>query len=612
MKYLVSISFLMLICFLNLISQNSSTENLINQNAKILHVENLKSYELEKYINANYDSYTFKDGLHRYKILYKIIKNIDYDEIDILIINKYEFNNNDLKKLDLKIELKDSSTLEFISQLEYPIELPRDFFKNIIIRLKPNSNCILNFEFLAENGEGILKNRTLKLPIINDKKIDLFKTTGFLNLQLDLLTSTIYSDGSKSLSYANQISMDLAFISLSNFILGLNYTSNFYYNVPNHLKKIYNDLDEYDPTYNMSLSPGLLISYPTKNIIFISRFNRLIRPEYKSGYEYSSSIVFPLFKSKMMEKLFFDNKSNPNHTIALNLNFHSYFELGDYYPKYNISFGISYLGKIEKIHSLEYKDVDYRNINFKSEKNNSSDVTSYKDIQFENNNELINQNKLDIIDQNLISITGIVIDNQNNPLEANISWEDLSNQKILGKTKSSPKDGSYSLFLSPGINYGYYFEKEGFFTFSKNIDLRNLNKDTILEINDGKINLPSMSEMINNHLSINLNNLFFDFNSSELKEESISELKRLINLFENYKNLKVEVSGHTDNIGSVNFNMKLSQDRATSVIKYLNENGGKNITYIAKGYGMTKPVANNDTDEGRRMNRRVELKILNK
>lgn len=76
--------------------------------------------------------------------------------------------------------------------------------------------------------------------------------------------------------------------------------------------------------------------------------------------------------------------------------------------------------------------------------------------------------------------------------------------------------------------------------------------------------------------------------------------------------MEIEVSGHTDNVGNKSYNQELSQKRAQSVVNYLTENGISKCRLIAKGYGMDKPVADNETEEGRAENRRVEFTILKK
>jgi outer membrane protein OmpA-like peptidoglycan-associated protein len=76
--------------------------------------------------------------------------------------------------------------------------------------------------------------------------------------------------------------------------------------------------------------------------------------------------------------------------------------------------------------------------------------------------------------------------------------------------------------------------------------------------------------------------------------------------------MKIEINGHTDNIGSDQYNLNLSEKRANSVTDYLVENGIANQRLVAKGYGETMPKATNETEEGRQVNRRVEFAIIEK
>jgi outer membrane protein OmpA-like peptidoglycan-associated protein len=112
--------------------------------------------------------------------------------------------------------------------------------------------------------------------------------------------------------------------------------------------------------------------------------------------------------------------------------------------------------------------------------------------------------------------------------------------------------------------------------------------------------------------SIRLNNIFFDFAKATLRKDSFHELDRILPYFEKFSNLKIGLNGHTDSVGSDAANQKLSEDRANSVRDYLVSKGISGDKIEAKGYGETEPVASNDTDEGRQLNRRVEFTIIEK
>jgi OmpA-OmpF porin, OOP family len=109
---------------------------------------------------------------------------------------------------------------------------------------------------------------------------------------------------------------------------------------------------------------------------------------------------------------------------------------------------------------------------------------------------------------------------------------------------------------------------------------------------------------------IELRNIYFEFDKSVLLPESKNELDMLMHMLEDYPHMEIEISGHTDNIGSDTYNRKLSEERAKAVVDYLirEKVESKRLTY--KGYGASKPVDTNETEAGRQKNRRVEFRVL--
>jgi len=110
--------------------------------------------------------------------------------------------------------------------------------------------------------------------------------------------------------------------------------------------------------------------------------------------------------------------------------------------------------------------------------------------------------------------------------------------------------------------------------------------------------------------SYRLDNVYFDFGKYTLRPESYKELDELVSYMKWRENEKIEIAGHTDNIGSAPDNLKLSQQRAEAIRQYLIKKGIAASRVIAKGYGSTDPVADNSTYEGRQQNRRTEVRIL--
>jgi outer membrane protein OmpA-like peptidoglycan-associated protein len=110
--------------------------------------------------------------------------------------------------------------------------------------------------------------------------------------------------------------------------------------------------------------------------------------------------------------------------------------------------------------------------------------------------------------------------------------------------------------------------------------------------------------------SVVLKNIFYDFDKYDLKDESMAELGKLISFLNKNPKIRIEVGGHTDNVGGKQYNQQLSEKRAKSVYDYLIQKGIASTRLEFKGYGDTKAVADNSTDAGRSQNRRTEFTIL--
>lgn len=123
-------------------------------------------------------------------------------------------------------------------------------------------------------------------------------------------------------------------------------------------------------------------------------------------------------------------------------------------------------------------------------------------------------------------------------------------------------------------------------------------------------------EKIMDSLKVNdsfvLENIYFEFEKANLNENSFPTLLKFSDYLETNETIKIEIQGHTDNVGSKEFNDTLSTERAKSVRNYLIENGisENRITFV--GFGYDKPISSNDNDSGRQLNRRVEIKLLEK
>jgi len=189
------------------------------------------------------------------------------------------------------------------------------------------------------------------------------------------------------------------------------------------------------------------------------------------------------------------------------------------------------------------------------------------------------------------------------PVTAIIRVTDLATQKLVGVYNTNSSSGKYTVILPPGKNYGLSVESQGYLFYSKNIDVPNL--DHYVEIKDS-----ICLEKIKVGTKIVLRNVFFDVDKATLRQESVTELDRLVAIMNENPGLKIEISGHTDSDGNDDHNLKLSQTRAKSVLDYVVKKGIKADRLTSKGYGETQPMAANDSPTNKQMNRRTEIKVL--
>ena len=206
----------------------------------------------------------------------------------------------------------------------------------------------------------------------------------------------------------------------------------------------------------------------------------------------------------------------------------------------------------------------------------------------------------------VILVKGKVINAKTNePVTAKIIYEQLDTGIEVGYTNADPVTGEYQILLPAGANYGFLALKDGFVPLSENIDLQELKEYKEIERDLYLVPLEV-------GVPFRLNNIFFDFDKSVLKKESFPELDRMLQLMNENPEMTFEIAGHTDWIGSDEYNFGLSQRRADAVLNYFLKNGINTSRLSAVGYGESRPIATNATDEGRAKNRRVELVILEK
>ena len=193
--------------------------------------------------------------------------------------------------------------------------------------------------------------------------------------------------------------------------------------------------------------------------------------------------------------------------------------------------------------------------------------------------------------------------NTKKPLKAEVKLYDLDTDVLTQFVTSDPEYGDYTVVLNEGHHYAMYAAADKYLLKSLSFDYSSQHpfNPTALDI---------YLESVRSGRSVVLNNLFFDTNKYELKPQSRTELNRLIDFLREYRDVQIEVSGYTDNVGSPETNLQLAQRRAQSVVEYLSGHGVSLTRLRSKGYGEGHPLAANDSEAHRQQNRRIELHIL--
>ncbi len=216
------------------------------------------------------------------------------------------------------------------------------------------------------------------------------------------------------------------------------------------------------------------------------------------------------------------------------------------------------------------------------------------------------ESKLQMHSSQLTLLKGVIRDDiTQKPIEATIELIDNEQGEILARFSSNSLSGKYVISLPSGNNYGLAVYADNYLFYSDNFEIPKYEQYRVLarDINLQRVEIGS---------AIELKNVFFSYKKSNVNKESKVELDRIVALMNKYSKLKLEVNGHTDNIGDNEYNLKLSQKRAEAVVNYLVSKGVPRERLTAKGYGFTKPISDNSTEEARSMNRRSEIIIVGK
>ncbi len=216
------------------------------------------------------------------------------------------------------------------------------------------------------------------------------------------------------------------------------------------------------------------------------------------------------------------------------------------------------------------------------------------------------EGQIEVKSARLTILKGVVQDEKTNkPLESTIELIDNEKNIVLATFKSNSSSGKYLVTLPSGKNYGLSVKSQGYLFHSENFNL-----PEAAEFQE--FNLDILLKKMEVGKTVVLKNIFFDFNKADIKSESANELDRLVKLLRENPALKIELGSHTDDVGSEEYNARLSDNRSKSVVQYLISKGIPAGRLEAKGYGESKPIQPNDSDENRQQNRRTEFKIISK
>lgn len=188
-------------------------------------------------------------------------------------------------------------------------------------------------------------------------------------------------------------------------------------------------------------------------------------------------------------------------------------------------------------------------------------------------------------------------------LPSAVELTDLETNEVLSKVQTD-ESGTYLVTLPVGKDYAFNVNRKGYLFYSENFPLSQ-------NVPDSTYNIDIPLEPLQANATVILKNVFFDVNRFELKPESSTELENIVHLLKENPSLKIQINGHTDNVGKPADNLKLSNNRANAVIQYLIGKGIEAKRLSSKGWGETQPLADNASEAGRAQNRRTEMKVVN-
>jgi flagellar motor protein MotB len=203
-------------------------------------------------------------------------------------------------------------------------------------------------------------------------------------------------------------------------------------------------------------------------------------------------------------------------------------------------------------------------------------------------------------------VTGTVMDtlSQKGPVVAKISFLDPESGENIAFILSDTL-GSYTAKLPAAKVYGVEINASGYLYYLDILDLTGAD-------NMEKIHLDFYLKPVEVGTKVVLDNIYFETGKAVLRPESFDALDQVFRFLQNNPRIRLEISGHTDNTGSLRVNQRLSRDRAKAVVDWLVQKGIPTDRLVYEGYADSQPVAPNNTPEGREKNRRVEFKVISK
>jgi outer membrane protein OmpA-like peptidoglycan-associated protein len=187
-------------------------------------------------------------------------------------------------------------------------------------------------------------------------------------------------------------------------------------------------------------------------------------------------------------------------------------------------------------------------------------------------------------------------------LPSSVELTDIKSRNTISKLQTD-EEGNYLITLPEGKDYAFSVNRKGYLFYSDNFSLSNNPVDSVY-------NKDIPLQPLEAGAIIVLKNIFFDSKKYDLKQESVVELDKVVQLLKDNPNLKIQIAGYTDNVGLAKDNLLLSNNRAKTVVDYLVSKGIVQARLVFKGFGAANPVADNVTESGKALNRRTELSVI--